>query len=404
MEMAPGITITQAVVKYESGFGEAAKKLEEQLEMQRNRPAHSLTLGLMGIVRSRKTGLPAIERKGNDYIDIATDKKQPGKIHESPLIKELCENCFGKAIDYKKVAFDIDKMNQKNDWIAIIHADGNGLGKIITAIGDDDETLKAFSEKLDEVTRESAQTAYNKVKNNFDEKKNIPIRPIILGGDDLTIICRADLAIEYTVAFMKSFEEKSNQSLKKVLNKAGLEKLTICAGIAFIKSSYPFHYGYDLAEELCIHAKEEANLVDGLTPSCLMFHKVQDSYVEDYKTIIERELTAKDGISFKYGPYYISNNRKETNIDSLLTYINTLKNDKEGNALKSHFRQWISLLFTNPEMAKQKATRMKAIFNKDLLINEITDLKDKRTPIYDMLSLYSVMYQKTKNNKEDEND
>jgi hypothetical protein len=58
---------------------------------------------------------------------------------------------------------------------------------------------------------------------------------------------------------------------------------------------------------------------------------------------------------------------------------------------------------------KQKITRMKEIFNDDVLIDKITALDGKKTPVYDVLSLYSVMHQETKNeniikNGEDEND
>ncbi|MDR0864060.1 MAG: hypothetical protein LBO74_03895, partial [Candidatus Symbiothrix sp.] len=318
----------------------------------------------------------------------------------------LCKNCFGNNVDYGKIAFDIDKMTEKNDWIAIVHIDGNGFGKITQNIENDEDKLKIFSSKLDDVTKEAAQFAFKEL--NLDLNKTIPVRPIILGGDDLTIICRADLAIKYTKVFMESFETKSKASLKEGLEETGLEKLTTCAGIAFIKSSYPFYYGYDLAEELCNQAKNDAkkHLVNGLAPSCLMFHKVQDSFVDNYETIVERELTTLKGISFKYGPYYLSETKEHADkktVTSLLDIAEKLEKDSEGNALKSHFREWISLLFTNPDRAKQAVDRMRVIFNKDELINKVTDLSNKETPVYDILSLQSVIYQETKdNNKENQ--
>ncbi|MDR2680384.1 MAG: hypothetical protein LBC47_06195, partial [Tannerella sp.] len=250
MEMAPGIIITQAVVKFESDFKKADEQLDKYLGIQRNKPAHSLSLGLMGITRSRKTGLPAIKRDGADYIDEPTDKKHT----EKEYVKKLCKNCMGK-IDYGKIAFDIDMMNDKNNWIAIIHADGNGFGKITQSIGNDAEKLKSFSSELDDITKKAAQEAFEKL--DLDKNQIIPFRPIILGGDDLTVICRADLAIKYTQEFMATFETKS-ATLTGKLKIEGLNKLTTCAGIAFIKSSYPFYYGYNLAEELCGQAKNDA--------------------------------------------------------------------------------------------------------------------------------------------------
>jgi hypothetical protein len=403
MEMAPGIIITQAVVELGSNSEDAVDKLEEYLKIQRNKPAHSLLLGLMGIARSRRTGLPAVERDGISYIDEPTSKKHA----EKKSVKTLCKNCLGDEVDYAKITFDIDKMTDKNDWIAIIHADGNGFGKITQSIGNDIDELKSFSKKLDNITKKAAQKAFAKL--GISTNKNIPFRPIILGGDDLTIICRADLAIKYTNEFLTKFEKES-KLLKNELESAGLSKLTMCAGIAFIKSSYPFYYGYDLAEQLCRHAKKEAkdNPVDGLAPSCLMFHKVQDSFVEDFDEIVKRELTPNTDISFKYGPYYLHDGcGKEKTVEFLLRKSEKLKNDKEGNAIKSHLRQWITLLSTNPEMAKQKAIRMKTIFNNDEFIDVVTSIKNGATPAYDILSLHSVIYQETKNqnrgNDKDEN-
>ena len=75
MQMAPGITISQAVVKYEpDNFGLCVQELEDKLRAQRNKPMRSTTLGLMGIRRSRKTGLPAVEMHEKDNSKDYWDK------------------------------------------------------------------------------------------------------------------------------------------------------------------------------------------------------------------------------------------------------------------------------------------------------------------------------------------
>ena len=42
-----------------------------------------------------------------------------------------------------------------------------------------------------------------------------------------------------------------------------------------------------------------------LPASCLAFHKVQDSFIVDYKDIILRELTPNKNYTFQFGPYYV---------------------------------------------------------------------------------------------------
>lgn len=335
-------------------------------------------------------------------LDMFKDAEDPN----FELTKSLCNTAFGKEKLYsRQIAYDIEKMTEKNDWIAIIHADGNGLGQVVQAIGTNEKQFKEFSESLDKATKAAAVDAYNAVKNKFNEDKFIPIRPIVLGGDDFTTICRADIALDYVTEFIKQFEVKTNFVSK--YEKLRFDNLTACAGIAYIKSSYPFYYGYDLAETLCSQAKKDAkaNLVDGeLAKSCLMFHKVQDSFTEDWSAIAKRELTPQENISFQYGPYYINKAKDDRWLVENLKKIANELDGKEGNAVKSHLRQWMSLLHDNPEMAKQKLLRLKSMTtNKELLdlIEKVTfEYKDKnvlyKSPVYDILAIHTINNQMTK--------
>nr|WP_238315345.1 hypothetical protein [Segatella maculosa] len=56
MAAAPGITLSQAVVELEDDFMAAVDALEKQLRIQRNKPKMSLTLGRLGLWRSKHTG------------------------------------------------------------------------------------------------------------------------------------------------------------------------------------------------------------------------------------------------------------------------------------------------------------------------------------------------------------
>ena len=194
LEFAPGVTVSQTVVEMSgeySDFGKAVNELEKRLRTQRNKPMRSVTLGLMGVKRSRQTGLPVVLEKNGEYYDAGTRSK----LFEDPTgqqrrtTKKLCKIAFAKSeISDRQIAYDIEDMTQQNDWIAIIHADGNGLGQIVQSIGKDKDMFKRFSENLDKATKTAAVKAYDVVKNQFNEDVFIPIRPIVLGGDDFTTI------------------------------------------------------------------------------------------------------------------------------------------------------------------------------------------------------------------------
>lgn len=416
MEMAPGITVSQAVVSYseETEFGEAVDQLEEKLKAQRNKQ-HSTIHSYMGMRKSRQTGLPVIHiTKKQEYIDAGTfAKRKTSKKGDNNAVITLSKKCFGlEKLAHEQIAYDIEDITLKNDWIAIIHADGNGLGQVVQKVGKNKTTFREFSTKLDAATKEAANKAYNLIAENYEfsklKNKFIPIRPVVLGGDDFTVICRADFAVEYTQKFLEEFEKATNEKLGTILTenkvfKDDANKLTACAGIAFIKSSYPFHYGYSLAESLCKEAKTIAKTgkeKNELTPSCLLFHKVQDSFVEDYKEIVKRELTAVNGDSFKYGPYYLNDKPAVTDLIGKVKLLDS----KEGNAVKSHLREWLSDMTYDAEMANQRLDRIKSNFEKKKELSELIEYATqfKTIAAYDILSLHSIMYNITKEESNDE--
>ena len=407
MAAAPGITLSQAVVELEDDFMAAVDALEKQLRIQRNKPKMSLTLGRLGLWRSKHTGLPVIKVKDGECYDASTLAK---KNYNKTIA--LCQKSFGEKVklDVKKsVPFDVSTLTDKNDWIAVIHADGNGLGKVVQKVGRQMTTFKTFSQELDNITTAAANAAFQEVKPEGGWTGVIPIRPIVLGGDDMTVIIRGDLALRYVTAFMKQFEKYTSEgTMRTILEQTGLQRLTICAGVAFINSSYPFYYGYELAEQLCKEAKDNAKKQnETLPPSCLMFHKVQDSFVMKYAEIKKRELTTASGNSLCFGPYYLEKQQAPTGyftIDELEQLSQTL-NAENAEGIKTGIRQWLTLMHEDEAKAQQRLKRLKALnAGQHELIGKLTigrSIGDNKTayPAYDVLAFHTIMNQQTKEEK-----
>lgn len=412
---APGITISQAVVEMTGDFPDRINELEEKLRSQRNQPQPSLTLGALGMKRFNKTGLPLVASEGSGKcVDMMTAAKRR-YIHALSLAKKSFYGTDSdKEVDPDRYPYDIAKLTDRNDWIAIVHADGNSLGQIVQRIGGDMAQYQRFSQLLDEATERAANAAFEKL--GVREGDAYPLRPVVLGGDDMTVIIRGSLAIAYAQEFIRQFEYHTGLGeLGEIVHGAtGLPCLTACAGIAFIKSSYPFHYGYKLAEDLCSAAKHDAkHQVDagGSIPSCLMFHKVEDSYVESYADIVERVLMPTDDLSFEFGPYYLVERAGYFTIDELLSYCDKLqKIDDEG--VKSGLRQWLTHMHRSVDFASQHLDRMKRVYSgaSSELVTELCETKCRQReetdngetkevtiyPTFDVLSLYSIMNVVTK--------
>lgn len=422
MEMAPGITISQAVVSYqEEELNESLQELENKLREQRNRIPIPFEAGFMGTERSRRTGGVAFEKnflsKEDEIIDEATWKKLNKRNS-----RKLFENISGlKDFRTEELLFNTDDL--KGSWMAVIHADGNGLGTIIQNMNgalkdkNDEEVkraFKTFSNAIDISTKKAAQNVFKEMGIQ-KEGKAFPIRPIILGGDDITIIIRADLALDFAQKFLEEFEtqtEKEFSFLKNQYQIDGFEKgITACAGIAFVKKSYPFHYAVDLAEKLCGDAK---NFVKGKTDeyenhhpgmndlipkSALEFFKVQDSFIESSLSNMKKRVADANGYDFNYGPYLIHSEKGFADVNEIFEKLKVVKehgekHDKgESNGI-SKLRQWVTEVYKDKTTAEFFLERMKSVNTKFYNEMKIDDerTEDKRSGkqksiIYDVIQL-----------------
>jgi hypothetical protein len=447
MEFAPGITISQGVVPIEGQelSYKHIEKLEAILRAQRNRATRAGETGLLAALRSRSTGLPAVKAKkgknDTEYYDLSALKKietiLPGKGNNTEKYGRLTESFFGTNTTFE-LPVDLEEMvrtkGSNYGWLAVIHADGNNMGLLLQKLAAEmiekegkynAHAFRDFSLAIDAATKRAAQKAYaefltdiTREKQDYDktfqEEKNgfpykTPFRPIVLGGDDITIICRADLALKFTKLLLQFFEQETLADFSKINYSALKNGITACAGIAFVKYSFPFHYAYALAESLCSEAKKTAKDINSeMTPSCLVFHKVQDSFVTDYSDIKHRELMVPGtDINLNYGPYFlreeISNGYKS--IGKLMEECIELAEAK-ANPVKSHLRQWLTDIYTSEELARQKTKRM---LSSPTLAGKLRQLgltspdsfylqrqdsggseNRKVTPVFDWLSIHSI--------------
>lgn len=414
MEFAPGITISQAVVKIEGNLKpEHLNDLELKLKTQRNKLPSPIQTGLLATERSRRTGAPAVKKEGEDYLDLATLQKE--EFGKQKAGYTLANKLFDKdtKLNAENFTFNTDELKEEGDgksYIAVIHADGNSLGKIIQSLGkslqnepSEEKVIKAyknFSLALDKSTTRAAQTAFNKVYlPQIKENSNkVPLRPIVLGGDDLTMICEAKYALHFTREFLMAFEVETERQFKLLLGDftLGLDKLTACAGVAFVKAKFPFHYAVHLAEELCGEAKKVSKKMDSKSshvPASIALHMVESSFFNSYKEIKKQVLMAS-GVNLAYGPYALEGTAK--NMPKLETLFHKIIKLQEPQAPASHLRRWLSALHQNKESANALMDRTIEMltakknekFVKELGLN--TNVGSS-TDLYDVVTLSGII-------------
>jgi len=262
--------------------------------------------------------------------------------------------------------------------VGIVHADISGLGQLYQDFGRNRsvaERLK-LAKAIEDMIEGATQTAATDVLAREFGNGSLPARPILLGGDDLTIIVRADLAIDYARCFLEALETGSKNGLKEVLGTKEETVLTACAGIAFGRFNQPFLRLSALAEELCSFAKKhvKACLATGAPiPSAIAFYRQTTSLIEsNVEEIVRREATDQTGRLMTAQPYLVGAIKKEGLFR--LDDLEALK-DWLGQKEVSHGRprKLRTLLLNDPAAAKRDYRRWREILESRGQLGELDE-------------------------------
>ena len=360
-------------------LGEVNREVHEKFEEVRaHRPGPALRfLRLPVIDECQTSGLPAA-RADRDEGDI--NKKVPrSELSLKKRDQEIADayrQRMQSLLDRKEIKKQFPRnpgdLEKRCDRLAVVHADGNGLGEIFLKFADhidfEKDTaskevlnsryvkrLRAFSLALDVCTENAFIAALAEIAErefHQDEGKVLPLLPIILGGDDLTVMCDGKDALRFTNKFLTAFEVETaridheifGDIISKVAGNAFTPKrLSACAGVAIVKPHFPFSAAYDLAEGLITSAKRVKKLVTDpnkkddkhpeiKTPwpcSSIDFHALYDSSSSELSEI-RRKLRVDDDATKLYArPYVVT-------CESLLQEGATAANGREW-ALQHHW-------------------------------------------------------------------
>jgi hypothetical protein len=402
-QMFPSLEFTDALVEADS-LQNAIKNGHKQLAADRNTPVIKLPFATTINERYNRTGDVAIPmsnaakyESGNDdnqTIDVDTNlhrqayrnlSMKDGAALQDKFTPSSLQSVKGES---RKINYPVDLENnfqflaenvttksQKEAIkdIALIHIDGNGLGLLLralqSALVDATDTqfcqaFRQFSEALCTATQQAAQKATQEIYNiakyqlSGSEKVYVPMRPLVLGGDDVTLLCRADLALKYSSIFCEAFKLFSEIALKTLynehLNKAGNIKpyLTASGGILYHKASHPFVHSHHLVEGLCAKAKQLTKEIDpNVGPAALAFYRLSSSVSSDIETLCNQSqlFTVKDQncseqqLSLGLNAYVVNENDHHQSLANLMRCIE-LSNAPKTSTSMTKWRQMATAL------------------------------------------------------------
>ena len=375
LQDAPGLNIVVAHNKeFEFRKGEFKKTLNQLLEKdlakkKRERVGSVPLLGLGVTAACRSTQLPAVNTS-EKYIDADEEdiylisSETEAKLKTVPqanqrLIEKFAGTFNSDIYDFPYRTDYLGRSEGESSYVAIVHADGNGMGNRFQKCGEEksdeeaiiemrklsysveDAGINALRKVLDivhdsiengEVVGKIGQFSLKKSKNG---KYYLPFRPLVYGGDDAIFVCEGRLGLELAAIYLREFE---NQKVSD--NKC----LTARAGICVVKTHYPFARAYQIVEELYGTAKkfikeerERLDESDNYYCSTLDWHFAATGLIGTIGEIRQREYEVSSG-NMMMRPIRLKEHdsgddqwRTWASFNSVVQHFNGYFDDVEGN-------------------------------------------------------------------------
>jgi hypothetical protein len=312
----PGLEFFVSLEQFDQSKDRIINKIDllfSKVELKKADRYYYATISDFGLSeKCHSTRLPAIEV---DYNGEYLSAEVIAKIKAANI--EYEEN---KKLAYASSVEDLGLSANEKSYVAITHIDGNRMGKRIQALKEEyvtkyengsitnvNDSYLASLNDFSEIIKNAFDKAFEKLVTAFNENKEnlmkngmkltdgiIPIRKIILAGDDVCYLTDARVALECSRIFIEELEKH------KLMN----EKITACAGIAIVKNKFPFYKAYNLAEELCANAK--LTILEGEMESKVDWQIIQGDFNTSLDEIRANTYEADDGNKLLMRPLSLS--------------------------------------------------------------------------------------------------
>lgn len=311
---APGLEPVICHTPFEWGRDSLSKMVDDTFKELGKKKQYRYTsapvLGLSVTATCQFTEAPATGKDGGKPISAEIE----AKLAAAPLAHHRMIQQAGWPQDYSAPTdFDhFGRTRDKSSYIAVVHADGNGVGQRIQNIAqgtysdpyrDYIKAMRDFSTSLEQAAIESLKATVaalaGKVKDDQiegviqlerddkEQKLFLPFRPLVFGGDDVTFVCDGRLGLTLAAFYLDHFTRQHSFSPDD-------KPIYARAGVAVVKTHFPFVRAYQLAEQLAVNAKKYIKDNHGEL-SVLDWHFASGGPVFDLVEIRRREYEVPAG-------------------------------------------------------------------------------------------------------------
>lgn len=298
----PGMDLFVKTEPYDENImpGENLKMLTEALEVKKSIRKASFGQGTFGV-----------EKTSGSFR-----KVEPLKEEKEEIYWRSGEEYVPKGYRIASRFEDLGNSKDTSSFIAVVHIDGNAMGKRVEQLRKDHEkdpwnqykaVLKRFSASVDQdfknSYREMAERIAKSLRNGAGEKLDLredyfPVRQIILAGDDVCFVTEGRIGLEAARIFIEQLSQKCNE--EDHMNYAA------CAGVAIVHQKYPFYKAYELAEMLCSNAKRNIAEYGTEGKACAIDWHIEFGEVADSIESLRKNYTTADDCRLELRPYLLS--------------------------------------------------------------------------------------------------
>lgn len=257
----------------------------------------------------------------------------------------------------------------ESGYIALIHADGNSIGKRYQQWRDrctgGDLAKEAHGEHFFYSMRVAVRAALQEALQEVFAQTPESYQLLMLGGDDLLMVCDASQALPFVRAYAKTLEK---------FELADKKPLTIGAGVVIAKKTFPFHRMHAMAEELASSAKQLSRADDNVG-SVVDWHITSNAWVND--PIAQRRLDSlSDSAALSCKPYPV------IGAQSLATLLDCAeKSGGYGKLARSQLRHFVDIMRQGHNLAELAFAELPDQLRRDLAdLLKAFDYPDSATP------------------------
>lgn len=343
LEQAPGLQLIALIRPFKWGKNSGlANAIQDAFsEIARKKSARKISAPLLGLgitSACRSTGLPAsgwtdkVAGDPNSVYPASNEILQKRRAVEAANhrltdqfrdVLDMAEHRLGDKVLFPYEFDHLGRSHTEFSYLAVVHADGNGIGHRFSDLatqGNDNNReyinlVSSMSELTNMIGLEALRRALIRLVKAIDPSEKaivhrtnagevtrvglyrnqdgwfLPVRPLVYGGDDVTLVCDGRLGLALAIAFMEEFELVSgNANLPD-----GKGNATACAGVSIVKSHFPFAQAYSFAEDLCKNAKMYGRNRNENNSACLDWHFAVNGLLDGLDQLRQREYSTSNG-------------------------------------------------------------------------------------------------------------